>query len=73
MSFSSALQSSLRSVCEQLLTSTPHREKQLQSLLEEGLREKILLQSSWDAMENVGQVKAGFELITLPFPPNAFH
>lgn len=31
------------------------------------------MQSAWDAMENVGQVKAGFELITLPFPPNAFH
>lgn len=63
----------MKLACAQLLTRPPDREKQLLSLAEEGLTETILMLSSGDDMENVGQVKAGFELITLPFPPNAFH
>lgn len=60
----------MKPACELLLTATPDRKKQSLSLPEEGLREILILWSYEMAMENVGQVKSGVELVTLLFPSN---
>lgn len=75
VSFQEALQSSQTGTpCEAGLDAAPDcypRQGKAVTVSTRGRTQKILILWSYEpAMENGGQVKAGFELMTLPFPPN---